>query len=821
MRLLLDICKIYLGELMKQRKVYNIAILSILGIGLNLLGSFFAQFFHLPLYLDSFGTILVSAVSGYVPGIIVGFVTNLLNSFNNPNMLYFGGNSILIAVICAALAYRGYFKKIPTTILVIPILACTSGILSSLTAWTIDVLGLLDQTARIGWDSLLLISEWLNDYLWLDLLKEICDKGILVFLVYLILLVLPERIKKGMHYTPYERICPEDGLLPSEEKTSRRRSLQTKIAVILTLSFILVAIITSGIAYLLYRTTIINDCIRQADGVTDLITGEIDPDKVDDYILLGEEADGYLEAKSELSDIRDAHSEVRFLYVYRILEDGCHVVFDLETSEVEAGEPGEIIPFDGEFAKYKYDMLAGKSIEPVISVSEYGYLLTYYKPVYNSAGECTCYACVDFSMDMIKEFGFRFMLRLLWIMSGFFAFIMVIIMALFKRSIIAPINTITRVAQKFTYKTLDDRKENVRKIKSLRIDTKDEIENLHKVLTGSTEDSLRYEQKNLEQMDTLTAIANTYVNVFEADLEKNTIHEIIGKGFSINDMEIYDNMPIQEVINKAVSYGTDEVFRDLVLNFVNLSTIRKRLKDRNVLTLEYMNKNEKWSRCRIIASGRNEDGEVTRALWLTEDIDNEIRAKERLMESRANLQNAERLVEDMKEQVETLDEIAFSDALTGLGNKAAYDENTKPFDKAIAAGKTEDLAFAILMIDLNFLKKVNDTYGHENGNVYLKNCAEMVSRIYGRKESYRFGGDEFVAVLPGEKSKEAEALTEVFRAEMKQLKEDPEKQPWEQVSAAIGISYYTKDDKSVGEVFKRADAAMYENKIAMKAQRTD
>ena len=104
-------------------------------------------------------------------------------------MLYFGGNSILIAVICAALACRGYFKKIPTTILVIPILACTSGILSSLTAWTIDVLGLLDQTARIDWDSLLLISEWLNDYLWLDLLKEICDKGILVFLVYLIIIL--------------------------------------------------------------------------------------------------------------------------------------------------------------------------------------------------------------------------------------------------------------------------------------------------------------------------------------------------------------------------------------------------------------------------------------------------------------------------------------------------------------------------------------------------------------------------------------------------------------------------------------------------------
>ena len=764
---------------MKHKKIYNIAILTILAIALNLLGNLLTRRFHLPFYLDTFGTILVSALSGYVPGIIAGFVTNLLSSINNPNMLYFGANSILIAVICAALSYRGYFKKIPTAVLVIPILAGTSGVLSSLTSWTIDVLGLLEQSASVNWESLLMISEWLNDYLWLDLLKELIDKGIVVSLVFVILMILPERIKKGVHYTPYDRICSDSELLQPEEKTDLHHTVQTKIAVILTICIILVAIVTSGVAYLVFRTTTINNCIFMADGVTDMMIDKINPDKVDEYLELGEEAEDYLAVKEELVQISSSYSNVEYMYVYRILEDGCHVVFDLDTPKIPGEKAGAVIPFDAAFMDYKYDLLAGKEVEPVISTSEYGFLLTVYKPVLNDAGECVCYACVDFSMDMIKEFGFRFLMRLLWIMSGFFAFIIVIIMAVFKRSIVAPINSITRMAQSFSYKSIDDRKENVRKMKSLTIDTNDEIENLHRVLTSSTEDSLNYEQKVLEQMDTLTAIANTYVNVYELNLLDNTLYPIIEKAGSVKDLNLPPDTPAQQVINIASIAIADEVFQDLLLVFADISTVKKRLRERNVLTLEVMNKQEKWTRFRIIASGRDENGEVTRVLWLTEDIDHEIRAQERLMESKADLQNAERLVEDMKEQMETLDEIAFSDALTGLGNKAAYDEHTKPFDKAITAGNTENLEFAILMIDLNFLKKVNDTYGHEHGNVYLKNCAEMVSRIYGKKESYRFGGDEFVAVLSGEKAKEAEALTEAFRAEMKALKEDPEKQPWE------------------------------------------
>ena len=65
-------------------------------------------------------------------------------------------------------------------------------------------------------------------------------------------------------------------------------------------------------------------------------------------------------------------------------------------------------------------------------------------------------------------------------------------------------------------------------------------------------------------------------------------------------------------------------------------------------------------------------------------------------------------------------------------------------------------------------------------------------------------------------------VTAGFKQEIERLKNDPELKPWEKVSAAIGIAHFLPgQDKTVEEVFKRSDKAMYEDKIAMKVQRTD
>ena len=166
-----------------------------------------------------------------------------------------------------------------------------------------------------------------------------------------------------------------------------------------------------------------------------------------------------------------------------------------------------------------------------------------------------------------------------------------------------------------------------------------------------------------------------------------------------------------------------------------------------------------------------------------------------------------------------LENEAYRDTLTGFLNRTAYFRYAQQLDEQIGAGTA---AFSLLMVDVNFLKKVNDTYGHEKGNSYLKNAADLISSVFGIEHLYRIGGDEFVAVLEGNAQSGAEERMRTFREEVRKKQEDETLQPWEKVSAAIGIAVYDKEkDQSSDDVLKRADQAMYAAKVAMKAERRE
>jgi diguanylate cyclase (GGDEF)-like protein len=126
------------------------------------------------------------------------------------------------------------------------------------------------------------------------------------------------------------------------------------------------------------------------------------------------------------------------------------------------------------------------------------------------------------------------------------------------------------------------------------------------------------------------------------------------------------------------------------------------------------------------------------------------------------------------------------------------------------------------MIDINYLKRVNDTYGHEQGNLYLQHAADLIRKAFGEEHVYRIGGDEFVVILEGKAQEGAEDRIRAMKDEAAKLQADESLQPWEKVSAAAGMAKYEKGrDASTEEVLRRADEAMYREKIAMKAVRTD
>jgi len=155
------------------------------------------------------------------------------------------------------------------------------------------------------------------------------------------------------------------------------------------------------------------------------------------------------------------------------------------------------------------------------------------------------------------------------------------------------------------------------------------------------------------------------------------------------------------------------------------------------------------------------------------------------------------------------------DALTNVKNRAAYDEASGLLQNQIL--QNPYINFAIVMFDINNLKKINDEYGHEAGDEYIVSSCRFICSVFSHSPVFRIGGDEFVTILTGEEYSKRKRLLENMRELMNTFNDNPNITITKRVSVASGYSdYIPKTDTSVADVFNRADQAMYENKIQMK-----
>lgn len=167
---------------------------------------------------------------------------------------------------------------------------------------------------------------------------------------------------------------------------------------------------------------------------------------------------------------------------------------------------------------------------------------------------------------------------------------------------------------------------------------------------------------------------------------------------------------------------------------------------------------------------------------------------------------------DKKDQLEKVSDKAYRDELTQVGNKNAYTRKINSLSRSIEKGTAK---FAIAMIDLNNLKYINDYYGHESGDIYIKGSCEIVTRIFTHSPLYRIGGDEFVVIMIGEDYRNRDALVSQAREEFLKSYQNTDVPPHERYCAAVGLAIYGEGD-TVESVFKRADQAMYAEKMLFK-----
>ena len=154
--------------------------------------------------------------------------------------------------------------------------------------------------------------------------------------------------------------------------------------------------------------------------------------------------------------------------------------------------------------------------------------------------------------------------------------------------------------------------------------------------------------------------------------------------------------------------------------------------------------------------------------------------------------------------------LAHTDPLTGIKNKLAYIEKEKELDERIADGALKE--FSIAVFDLNGLKIINDTKGHEVGDIFIVSGCKLICDHFKHSPVFRIGGDEFVAILEGEDFANRNGIMQSFNEII-----DRNNQAGDVVVSA-GIADYAQGDISSKNVFDRADKLMYTRKRELKLQ---
>lgn len=152
--------------------------------------------------------------------------------------------------------------------------------------------------------------------------------------------------------------------------------------------------------------------------------------------------------------------------------------------------------------------------------------------------------------------------------------------------------------------------------------------------------------------------------------------------------------------------------------------------------------------------------------------------------------------------------LATFDPLTGAYNRASYLQH---MDERIA--NRHQFPIGLQLIDLDHFKQVNDTFGHAEGDLVLKETTKLLKRVVG-KDGYvvRFGGDEFAIVYEKATKEKLAAKGEALLSAMRQMKTTANREAWHVLSMSIGATMQKESMEEEKELFERADRALYMSK---------
>lgn len=469
----------------KQRLKNVILILVyLLFVLVNIVANRLIKAVGLPLYLDNIGTLFASAFGGYLPGMFVGYITNIINSTADITNLYYAGVSVLIGVTAAFFARRGFYDSFLKALCTVPVLAFCGGVVGSGLTFLL-----------FGEGEYPLFEQILRDFG-----LDIIDKAITVTAFYVGKKLLPESFTSRLAFTSWhQKVMTREEISEAKRQDLKGMSVSRKISLLISVIMIFIAFVTTFISAVFFKNFAMEHYTISGRALARSAASMIDGDRVEAYLNGEGDSADYRFTSQKLKELMDSEDFIEYVYAYQVKEDGAHVVFDFDTDFMAGDELGDVISYEDAFEDQYDDMLAGKPLESVTTSDEYGWLLISYEPVYDSDGNTVCYACCDINIEDILQTEMSYLGKALSLFLGFFLMIMVLFIWFFEFHLTYPIAAMTFATDGFDFNSNEDLAESVQRLADINITTNDEIEKLYGVLVGTITETVGYFDKLQEK----------------------------------------------------------------------------------------------------------------------------------------------------------------------------------------------------------------------------------------------------------------------------------------------------------------------------------
>ncbi len=278
---------------------------------------------------------------------------------------------------------------------------------------------------------------------------------------------------------------------------------------------------------------------------------------------------------------------------------------------------------------------------------------------------------------------------------------------------------------------------------------------------------LNEEKEHAEVINSLSTIYSTIfqANIITHEYEMLTSVPLMTKVATTKG--IFDD--VKDVI---IETFIEPEFKEQLREFLDLNTLADRLEKINTVSIDYKAPTNQWMQARFIVKRRDENGRAIETLYVARDI------------------TEERLIKDQAEH----------DPMTSVLNRRSFDQILQSMEK-------DKRNFALILVDVDNFKSVNDTYGHEVGDAILKRVSTLLTDGFRSIDKVcRIGGDEFAVIMLDVTSEFEYTIKKKIDAINSQLETHEENVP--SISLSVGAAFM--DRENPGEsLFKDADRALY------------